>query len=588
MKNKKESVIFGRETIEFYFGEIKKYKVTFLLELISIPLAAVILDTVVPYLISLAIERLTIADFAGFQNQMILVGVVAICGVAFNLLGFQSAVTHESAVRADIANSTMRNLLGRDQGFFANQKIGALTGKYIDFVNGHAALQDFFIGKIIIFTINTILGLILIGGKAPILVFVLLSLIIGLLLQVRISKKLKAGLKKQRKMLIAEANGMSADIIANSSTVKVFAAENDELMRLADINDKFKKVYRKDFRWQSIEGSTRILVMQIMQVVAIIMVGKLYIDHEIALGTAIFVIIYLQKMASQLFSLGEILFGYEKIMLQASPMTEILMEPTKVIDTSNKKLKVVSGNIEFRKVDYAYDDNLGVKVLDGFDLSIKPGQKVGLIGYSGAGKTTLTKLLLRFDDLSSGKIYIDGQDIACVTQKSLRQAISYVPQEPLLFHRSLRENIAYGCVDANDEMIMRAVKLANASEFIEKLPNGLDTIVGERGIKLSGGQRQRVAIARAILKDAQILILDEATSALDSESEALIQKSFANLMAGRTSIVVAHRLSTISKLDRIIVMDRGAVVEDGTHDELLGKNGKYAKLWRHQSGGFIE
>jgi len=223
------------------------------------------------------------------------------------------------------------------------------------------------------------------------------------------------------------------------------------------------------------------------------------------------------------------------------------------------------------------------------NLRLGCGKRSAVVGASGSGKTTLTKLLLRFADIDSGKITIDGQDISEVTQASLRAKIAYVPQEPLLFHRSVCENIAYGRPDATDTEIEEAAKKAGAYDFIVGLKDGFDTMVGERGIKLSGGQRQRVAIARAILKDAPILVLDEATSALDSESEALIQKSLETLMENRTSIVIAHRLSTIAKLDRIIVLKNGKIVEDGSHDELINKKrGGYAKLWARQSGGFIE
>ena len=241
------------------------------------------------------------------------------------------------------------------------------------------------------------------------------------------------------------------------------------------------------------------------------------------------------------------------------------------------------------KVTFTHDEGQGDTLFHDFSLNIKPGEKIGLVGASGSGKTTLTKLLLRFADIDSGKITIDGQDISEVTQASLRAKIAYVPQEPLLFHRSVRENIAYGRPDATDAEIEEAAKKAGAYDFIVGLKDGFDTMVGERGIKLSGGQRQRVAIARAILKDAPILVLDEATSALDSESEALIQKSLETLMENRTSIVIAHRLSTIAKLDRIIVLKNGKIVEDGSHDELINKKrGVYAKLWARQSGGFIE
>lgn len=210
------------------------------------------------------------------------------------------------------------------------------------------------------------------------------------------------------------------------------------------------------------------------------------------------------------------------------------------------------------------------------------------MGRSGSGKTTLTKLLLRLDDVQDGQVLVDGQDVSHCTQQSLRSQVAYVPQEPLLFHRTVRDNIAYGKPDASDEEIRQAAEQANAMEFIERLPQDLDTMVGERGAKLSGGQRQRVAIARAILVDAPILVLDEATSALDSESEALVQGALENLMRGRTAIVVAHRLSTVAALDRIVVLADGKIVEDGTHAELTAAGGEYAGLWSRQTGGFLE
>jgi ATP-binding cassette subfamily B multidrug efflux pump len=259
--------------------------------------------------------------------------------------------------------------------------------------------------------------------------------------------------------------------------------------------------------------------------------------------------------------------------------------------TDAAALAVTRGEVKFENVRFGYGRETGL--IDGLSLTVRAGEKIGLVGRSGAGKSTLVNLLLRFFDLEDGRILIDGQDIAAVTQESLRGQISVVTQDTSLLHRSIRDNIRYGRPEASEAEIVTAAHLAHADEFIGDLEDwkgrrGFDAQVGERGVKLSGGQRQRVAIARVILKNAPILVLDEATSALDSEVEAAIQASLGTLMAGRTVIAIAHRLSTIAQMDRLVVLDRGRIVEQGSHDELLRRNGHYAALWRRQSGGFID
>jgi len=293
------------------------------------------------------------------------------------------------------------------------------------------------------------------------------------------------------------------------------------------------------------------------------------------------------SLLSNVWTINHILRSINRSLGNAKEMVGILDLPFIVDDKTDKPLKITDAVIDFRHISFAHEKQKD-KLFEDFTLMIPSGKTVGLVGISGSGKTTLTKLLLRFADVKKGAIYIDGQDIRDVTQKSLREKIAYVPQESSLFHRSVYENIAYGKPGASREEVIRAAKLANADEFINSLPDGYDTMVGERGVKLSGGQRQRIAIAREILKDAPILVLDEATSALDSESEALIQDALKNLMKGRTSIVVAHRLSTIAGLDEIVVLHDGRIVEQGTHHKLLTGGGEYAKLWSRQSGAFLE
>lgn len=250
-----------------------------------------------------------------------------------------------------------------------------------------------------------------------------------------------------------------------------------------------------------------------------------------------------------------------------------------------KPLVVTKGEIRFDKVRFDYQKtNIVFKDLN---VTLEAGKKIGLVGYSGAGKSTFVNLILRFYDINSGHILIDGQDIARVTQDSLRENIAMIPQEPSLFHRSLMENIRYGRLSASDEEVIAASKLAHCHEFIEKLPDGYEGLVGERGVKLSGGQRQRIAIARAVLKNAPILILDEATSALDSMTEKIIQESLRNLMQNRTAIVIAHRLSTLADMDRILVFHKGKIIEDGTWEELLKTQGHFAELWEMQMDGFL-
>ncbi|MFZ2125203.1 MAG: ABC transporter ATP-binding protein [Candidatus Saccharimonadales bacterium] len=379
-----------------------------------------------------------------------------------------------------------------------------------------------------------------------------------------------------------------ADIIGNITAVKAFAKEKIELKQYQKHINAWRDTLQSEMKGVLLITSSFGLLMTVMNLSAFT-AAILATQYHLANIAAIYLVVsYTINVVDELWTVSNATRSYLRIVGDASPMIATLDESIELKDPIKPQLfNIKRGKIEFRNVCFMHDDDKQ-NLFNDFTLTVKPGEQIGIVGKSGSGKTSLTRLLLRFNDVDKGQILIDGQDITSIRQRDLRSAIAYVPQEPMLFHRTLRENIGYSDANASEEKIREVSKQANALEFIEKLPRGFDTVVGERGIKLSGGQRQRIAIARAILKDAPILVLDEATSALDSENERLIQEAITKLMKGRTSIVIAHRLSTISKLDRIIVLDSGKVVEQGSHSELIKLDGVYAQLWSHQTGNFIK
>lgn len=578
----------NKQTLGFYWRQSRQHKVSFFIMLIAIPSGAMIIDSFLPYALSEAIGAVSENNINKMNMFLMLGAAIGALGAVFNFVGFQAMVHHESNVIRKNREWVFETLIHKDHQFFTNQKIGAMTSKYIDFVRNHVAIQDLFIIRTLSFILITVSGVgILLVHSWPIALFVV-GLIAVLILQIRWSTKKRAPWRHERKKLVSEIHGEVADALTNNLIVRTFAAENREVRELHKLTGRFSSIYKKDIGFITKEGSIRVLLMIGVQISVVAVSATMIQNNTLSLASAIFVLAYMQRIGSQLFVLADIINGYDQAFLDSQPMTEMLLTKN-VIEESPKAIKLTlpRADITFNRVSYHYPDG-PLKVIDDLSLIIPTGQKVGLVGHSGAGKSTIVQLLLRFSDVTGGSISIGKHDIRDLTQDSLRESIAYVPQEPLLFHRSLRENIAYGKPSATTTEIAKAAKQAHALEFINQLPHGLDTAVGERGVKLSGGQRQRIAIARAILKDAPILLLDEATSALDSESEKLIQESLDELMKGRTSIVIAHRLSTIAKLDRIIVLDDGKVLEDGTHAELLKQNGTYAKLWLHQSGGFIE
>jgi len=379
-----------------------------------------------------------------------------------------------------------------------------------------------------------------------------------------------------------------ADTITNHFNILTFASNKREAKLFGGVlnirRGKAKAAWSNHVIIHIINTSLMLLFEFIILYAAIKFRGKDWITT----GTIVILQMYIFRVFHQMFMIGNVFKRFYKAIGESSEMLDILDEKHEIQDVKNaKKMNVSKGEIIFENTGFRYVKNQ--PIFKWFDLDVKAGEKIALVGHSGAGKTTVVKLLMRFFDTQEGKILIDGQDVAKVTQESLRNHVSMVPQDPILFHRSLKENISYGKSDATMEEIIDVAKKARCHDFISTLNEGYNTLVGERWIKLSGGERQRVAIARSMLEDKKILVLDEATSSLDSESEKLIQEAMDVLMKGKTAIIIAHRLSTIMKMDRIVVMDQGAIIEEWTHENLLKKKGGvYKKLWDIQSGGFIE
>ena len=527
------------------------------------------------------------------KNLWTLIALYSVSGLWSSVIGWRLVLylawTFETAMQRDLYARCFSKLTNQTLFFHSNKFGGSLVSQTNKLVGAVESFWDTIIWSVLPLVVSLVGSIIILSTLLWQYALFLLIFSIVFSIVVYYGSKPMAKLTKKEAKASNKLNGQLADVISNVLAVKSSGAEATEQKFFTKTVNSWRNssldVMRGFLKVSTIYSS----INMVIKIGAIAFAVYAAQNNLVSVASVYLIITYTGSVAHELWNMNGIMRNYNRIIGNANDMVEILQTPTTLIDKSSSKLEVTSGEISMDKITFTHDEGQGDTLFHDFSLDIKPGEKIGLVGASGSGKTTLTKLLLRFADIDSGKITIDGQDISEITQASLRAKIAYVPQEPLLFHRSVRENIAYGRPDATDAEIEEAAKKAGAYDFIVGLKDGFDTMVGERGIKLSGGQRQRVAIARAILKDAPILVLDEATSALDSESEALIQKSLKTLMENRTSIVIAHRLSTIAKLDRIIVLKNGKIVEDGSHDELINKKrGVYAKLWARQSGGFIE
>ncbi|MGB2787161.1 MAG: ABC transporter ATP-binding protein [Candidatus Saccharimonadaceae bacterium] len=581
-----------KETLKIFWRFSNRYKLKRALALITPMLAVLINGIIAPYILSAFINRLQDGGVT-LENSIGLIagyGVLVFIGeVIVWRLALYFCWTFEIQSMRDLYLAIFHKLSNESLSFHANRFGGSLVSQSSKMIGSFERFWDMIIWNIVPMT-STIIGSIVILTVLSLWQYALFLLVISVafIFTVIISSRFLAKRNTLESQASTKTSGYLADVITNIATVKAFGGEKHEYEKAGNYVDDWKA---KSFhlKWAVIgTTSAYATLLALINTSALFFAAAAADSGSVEIGTIYLVFVYSLNVGRQLWEMNSIVRTYNRVAGDAHDMTEMMELPYDLQDSADKKLVANDGRIDFENVGFTHDNGEGEEVFDNFNLAIPRGQRVGLVGRSGSGKTTLTRILLRFSDVQTGAIYIDGQNISNVSQQSLHEAIAYVPQEPLLFHRSLHENIAYGRPKATRKQVTDAAKRAHAWEFISKLPDGLDTKVGERGVKLSGGQRQRIAIARAILKNAPILVLDEATSALDSESEKLIQASLSELMDNRTSIVIAHRLSTIAKLDRIIVLDDGRIVEDGTHAELIKLGGAYARLWQHQSGGFIE
>jgi ATP-binding cassette, subfamily B, bacterial len=584
------------ETVRLYWTIIWRYPRLVIGIFVSVPLTILINNYLPPLIVANVLNKLSHGNYqphdfwASFGAELIGFALLILTGglVFWRLVDF-FAWRLEAKAEFDLANKVYGHLMAQSADFHANHFGGSLVSQYNKLLSAYIRMADTTVFQVLPLLASLLWACVILAPRAPLFtILLLLFSLIYLVGSVFISRKVRRLGAKQAETESIQT-GYLADSVTNVMAIKSFAASSYEKQQFTQLTTNTQshllKMAKGHMQLVSYLGSATRTISALSLLMAV--VGAVVFHANIAV--VYLILNYTTDIVGQLFQFSNnSLRNYNRSIGDASEMTKILLEEPEVKDPpSPNKSKISKGVITFDKVIFTHngaDDAL----FESLSLNIMSGEKVGLVGHSGSGKTTITRLLLRFSDIDDGRILIDGQNIASITQDDLRSHIAYVPQEPLLFHRTIQENIAYGKPGALKRDVIKAAKKAYADEFITQLPNGYETLVGERGVKLSGGQRQRIAIARAILKDAPILVLDEATSALDSESERLIQAALWRLMEGRTAIVIAHRLSTVQKMDRIIVINDGKIIEQGSHQALLKLDGQYANLWRHQSGGFID
>lgn len=579
-----------RKLLPFFYGILKPYY-PYIIGLVVIGVIQGLYVSMSPYVMKLIVNKTLEFKHHGSEIWLELgayfclyMGLWIVIAINFRVKDWINLKLHPH-VRRDIIHRMFGYLNLHSHSYFQNNFAGSLANKIGDMSSSAASIlargADMFgqtclilIAIVPMFMVNAMFGIILLVWMT---MFSAISLYYMKGVQTR-----SHGFALSRTKLM----GRMVDSVSNVTNMRLFSRNAYEEEHL---NQSVQETVQQDRDLQHYILKMRIgwdisIVLLIGGMLASLI--HLYSQHKVTIGDFTFIITVSVSIFHALWMLATLVVQFSEDVGKCSQALTIITEPHEIKDHPDAKtLEVNQGRIEFKDVMFYYQKNQ--TIFENKNVVIEPGTKVGLVGFSGSGKTTFVHLILRFFEVKSGHILIDGQDIADVTQNSLREQIAMIPQDTSLFHRTLMENIRYGNLQASDKEVIEASKQAYCHEFVTQLPDQYNALVGERGIKLSGGQRQRIAIARAMLKNAPILILDEATSALDSVTEKQIQQGLKKLMQGRTTIVIAHRLSTLAEMDRILVFDKGHIIEDGAHDELLSRDGHYAKMWHMQAGGFL-